>query len=202
MTLKKDRSFTFAIDKLDADETKQQLQGATALSRQVREVVIPEVDKYTYNVMCVNAGTAPDPIALTAENIYTEILKGNTALDTAEAPETGRSIIVSPEVYALMKRCSDITMGTDIGNEIRLNGVLGILDGCNVIKVPANRLPNDFGFMICHPCATVAPAKLEDYKIHEDPPGISGSLVEGRIVYDAFVLENKANAIYYQRIAE
>lgn len=202
LTLRKDRSFTFAIDKLDTDETKQQLQGASALSRQVREVVIPEVDKYTYNIMCTNAGNRPDPVALTAENIYTEILKGTTALDTAEAPETGRSIIVSPEVYALMKRCSDITMGTDIGNEIRLNGVLGILDGCNVIKVPANRLPDDFGFMICHPCATVAPSKLEDYKIHEDPPGISGSLVEGRIVYDAFVLENKANAIYYQRIAE
>jgi hypothetical protein len=28
--------------------------------------------------------------------------------------------------------------------------------------------------------------------------GISGSLVEGRICYDAFVLENKAKAIYYQ----
>ena len=42
--------------------------------------------------------------------------------------------------------------------------------------------------------------KLEDYKIHRDPPGISGSLVEGRIVYDAFVLENKAKAIYYQAV--
>ena len=41
---------------------------------------------------------------------------------------------------------------------------------------------------------------LEDYKIHEDPPGISGSLVEGRINYDAFVLENKAMAIYYHAI--
>ena len=44
--------------------------------------------------------------------------------------------------------------------------------------------------------------KLEDYKVHTDPPGISGSLVEGRIVYDAFVLDNKAKAIYYQAISE
>lgn len=200
MTLSKDRSFTFAIDKLDTDETKQQLQGASALSRQVREVVIPEVDKYTYGVMCAKAGNKPDPIVLTADNIYTEILNGTTALDTAEAPETNRTIIVSPEVYAIMKQCKAITMETDIGNEIRLKGVLGILDGCNVVKVPANRLPENFGFMICHPCATVAPVKLEDYKIHEDPPGISGSLVEGRIVYDAFVLDNKTKAIYYQEI--
>ena len=40
--------------------------------------------------------------------------------------------------------------------------------------------------------------KLQDYRIHSDPPGISGSLVEGRVVYDAFVLQNKAKAIYYQ----
>ena len=55
--------------------------------------------------------------------------------------------------------------------------------------------------MLCHPCATVAPLKLQDYRIHADPPGISGSLVEGRVVYDAFVLQNKAKAIYYQAIA-
>ena len=48
MTLKKDRSFTFAIDKLDQDETQNQLAAASALARQNREVVIPEVDSYTY----------------------------------------------------------------------------------------------------------------------------------------------------------
>ncbi len=37
MTLRKDRSFTFAIDKLDKDETTQALQAATALARQLRE---------------------------------------------------------------------------------------------------------------------------------------------------------------------
>ena len=79
-----------------------------------------------------------------------------------------------------------------------LKGVIGILDGMTVQKIPANRLPAGFGFMIAHPCATVAPTKLEDYTIHENPPGISGSLVEGRICYDAFTLDNKVKAVYYQ----
>lgn len=198
MTLKKDRSFTFAIDKLDEDETAGQLAAASALARQNREVVIPEVDTYTYGIMCENAGNKPDAAAITAENIYTEILKGSQALDDAEAPEAGRVLVVTPAVYAVMKKCKDIVMETNIGNELRLQGVIGILDGMNVQKIPANRLPAGFGFMIAHPCATVAPAKLEEYKIHKDPPGISGSLVEGRICYDAFVLDNKAKAIYYQ----
>ena len=194
----RDRSFTFTIDKLDEDETNQQLTAAKALARQLREVVIPEVDAYTYKTMATKAGNKPDAVALTAENIYTEILKASKALDDEEVPETDRQLVVSPEVYQLMKRCKDITMETEIGNDLRIRGVIANLDGTNVIKVPAVRLPEHFGFMLAHPSATVAPTKLADYKIHQDPPGISGDLVEGRIVYDAFVLDNKTKAIYYQ----
>ena len=199
-TLKKDRSFTFVIDKLDKDETAQQLSAASALARQQREIVIPEVDSYVYSVMATGAGTAPEAAALTSENIYSEILKANKALDDAEVPETGRQLIVTPDTHTLMKQCKDITMETNIGNDLRLKGVISNLDGANVIKVPAVRLPEKFGFMLCHPVACVAPVKLEDYKIHEDPPGISGSLVEGRVCYDAFILENKKKAIYYQAV--
>lgn len=197
-TLKNDRSFTFAIDKLDNDETAQQLAAASALARQVREKVVPEVDSYTYGVMCSGAGHKPDAVKLDATNIFDEILKANNALDNAEVPETGRILVVTPDVYTIMKRSKDIIMETDIAEEMRLKGVIAMMDGATVIKVPAVRLPENCGFMLAHPCACVAPTKLEDYKIHEDPPGISGSLVEGRICYDAFVLDNKVKAIYYQ----
>lgn len=120
MALKKDRSFTFAIDKLDQDETAQQLEAAKALARQNREVTIPEVDTYTYGVMCANAGHKPEAKALTATNIYVEILAASQALDDAEVPETDRVLVVTPATYALMKKCKDIAMETDVGNELRL----------------------------------------------------------------------------------
>lgn len=198
--LGKDRSFTFVIDKMDNDETGLQLQGATALARQQRQVVVPEVDSYTYGVMAAGAGTKAEEKELTVDNIYDEITAANEALDNAEVPETNRHIIVTPAVYRLMKKNKDIEMETDVAQNMRLKGVIATIDGASVIKVPANRLPKGFGFMVAHPCATVAPTKLAEYKIHQDPPGISGELVEGRIVYDAFVLENKAKAIYYQAI--
>jgi len=87
-------------------------------------------------------------------------------------------------------------MGADLYNAYP--AFRAVMDGAAVVKVPAVRLPENFGFMLAHPCATVAPLKLEDYTIHENPPGISGALVEGRICYDAFVLDNKAKAVYYQ----
>lgn len=197
-TLAKDRSFTFAIDKLDREETGGVLSGASALARQQREVIIPEVDTYVYGKMVAGAGTKKTTVALSADNIYTEIIEGNNALDNAEVQETGRVLVVTPDTYLLMKRCPDIIMETDVAEDMRLRGVIGNLDGLTVIKVPKNRLPENFGFMIAHPVATVAPTKLEEYKVHQDPPGISGELVEGRIVYDAFVLDNKKMAIYYE----
>lgn len=113
-------------------------------------------------------------------------------------PETDRVLVVTPETYALMKKGKDITMETDIGNDMWLRGVIAMLDGATVLKVPAARLPKDFGFMLAHPSATVAPTKLESYNIHDNPPGISGALVEGRIAYGAFVLDNKSKGIYFQ----
>ena len=198
MTLKKDRSFTFTVDKLDEDETGRALQAASALARQVREVVIPEVDSYVYMVMAENAGVKPEPVQLTVNNIYDEITNATESMDDNEVLEDGRQLIVTPRTYRLMKKSPDIVLNTDMGEDLRIRGVVANLDGMNVVKVPSKRLPQNFGFMVCHPVATVAPTKLEDYKVHKDPPGISGSLVEGRVCYDAFVLDNKVNAIYYQ----
>lgn len=200
MALTRDRSFTFAVDKLDEDETAGQLSAASALARQLRQVVIPEVDAWVYAQMCADAGQKPTALALTAVNLYGEIIKGTNALDNEEVPDTGRVLLVTPDTYLLMKQAPDIVMETDMGNDMRLRGVIGNLDGMTVIRVPAGRLPAKFGFMIAHPVATVAPTKLADYRVHKDPPGISGSLVEGRINYDAFVLDNKADALYYQAI--
>ena len=200
LTLSRDRSFTFAIDAMDADETGQTLTAASALARQLREVVIPEIDGYVFGKMCTGAGTKPAAAELTAANIYGEILKAGAALDAAEVPETGRQLLVTPETLLLMKQSGDIVLETDIGADLRLKGVISNLDGANVIRVPASRVPEGFGCLLAHPSATVAPVKLESYNTHQNPPGINGQLVEGRVVYDAFVLENKKMALYYQAV--
>lgn len=196
-TLRKDRSFTFVIDKMDKDETGGVLSGASALARQQREIIIPEVDQYVYAEMAANAGTKVVDVTLTESNIYDEIIKGTEHLDDEDVPDTGRVLTVVPEVYRMMKKCPDLSLDCDVTEKQRLSGVIAMVDGMDVVKISKKRMPANAGVMICHPVATVAPTKLEDYRVHQDPPGISGELVEGRIVYDAFVLDNKRKAIYY-----
>lgn len=197
LLLKHDRSFIFNIDRLDEDETQGQLEAGTALARELREVVVPEVDTNVYTVMTTGAGNAPSPEALTAKNIYPSILAASQALDDAEVPETERVLVVTPATYALLKQAVEFDH-TEIGAEMRARGVVAMIDGAAVVKVPAIRLPKKFGFMLAHPSATVAPVKLEDFGIHNDTPLSSGTIVTGRVCYDAFVLDNKKAGIYYQ----
>ena len=197
LLLKHDRSFIFNIDRLDEDETQGQLEAGTALARELREVVVPEVDANVYTVMTSGAGNTPSPAALPAKNIYPSVRAASQALDDAEVPETERVLVVTPATYALLKQAAEFD-NTEIGAEMRARGVVAMLDGAAVVKVPAVRLPEKFGFMLAHPSATVAPVKLEDFGIHNDTPLSSGTIVTGRVCYDAFVLDNKKSGIYYQ----
>ena len=199
LLLKKDRSFIFNVDKMDTDETSNQVEAGKALARQLREVVVPEVDKYVYDVMVKGAGAIAEKETLTESNIYLKILQGTEFMDDAEVPDTDRVLVVTPTVYSLLKRAVQFD-NTDVGAEMRAKGVVGIIDGLAVVKVPAARLPEEFGFMIAHPSACTAPVKLEDYGTHNDTPLSSGTIVTGRIIYDAFVLDNKKAGIYYQPV--
>ena len=195
--LNKDRSFIFNLDLADMDETAGQLEAEKALAREIREVVMPEIDKYVYGKMVTGAGTTADAAAIDDTNVYGLILDGSEALDNAEVPEDDRVLIVSPKVYKSMKE-ADIFDNNDVGAEARMLGAVAMLDGMAVIRVPATRLPAGFGFMLAHPSATVLARKLDDFGIHENTPLSSGTIVTGRFIYDAFVLDNKAKGIYYQ----
>lgn len=197
--LSHDRSFIFNIDRLDEDETAGQLAAASALARELREVVVPEVDKNAYSVMTTKAGTTAAAVALSKTNVYAAILAGSQTLDDAEVPDTERVLVVTPAVYAVLKQATEFD-NTEVGADMKKKGVVGILDGMAVVKVPSSRLPAKFGFMIAHPSAAVSPVKLEDYGTHADTVLSSGTIVTGRVCYDAFVLDNKKLGIYYQAI--
>lgn len=201
VAMEKDRSFTFAIDKMDEDETLGALNAGTALARQINEVVIPESDKYVYAKMVTNAGTTATE-TLTSENTYDALATGNAVQDEASVPEQGRIAIFNPIAYKNLKADEKAVLDTEVGQEMRIKGVVGEMDGTLIQKVPARLLPANVNFILAHPVATTFAVKLAEYKIHEDAPGVSGSLVEGRVYYTAFVRNNKKSAIYVSKSGE
>lgn len=204
LTLTKDRSFTFTIDKRSVQDTMGTLEAGKALARQLVEVVIPEVDKYRFAKVVAGADADGGHVktgAVTKNNAYEVVLDGQVKLTDAFVPEEGRKLHVSPEFYKLIKLDPSFVKNSDLGQEVAFKGQVGAIDGLPVILTPTSRLPENVAFVIAHPIATTSPVKLEDYKIHDNPPGINGYLVEGRIRYDAFVLDSKKKAIYVHKTA-
>lgn len=195
LMIERDRSFTFALDRIDIDETGDALEVNNAIARQTREVIIPEYDEYIYKKVADNSGTVVNNI-LDKDNIYQSILDANAVLDENFVPETERVLLLTPETYKILKESEYISSSSEIGQDLRIKGVVNVIDGVLVVKVPTIRLPKDLGFILLHKSAVVAPVKLEDIVIHDNPPGFNGTLVEGRFYYDCFILDNKKKAIY------
>lgn len=82
-----------------------------------------------------------------------------------------------------------------MATQIAINGLVGEVDGVYFVKAPKSYFPEKVHFIITNPIVMPSPIKLAEYKIHDDAPGISGYLVEGRVRYDAFVLNKKKDAI-------
>ena len=198
VSMEEDRSFTFAIDKADEDETLGALNAGTALARQINEVIIPEVDTYIYAKMVAGAGKS-EVESLTASNTYDALATANAYQDEEGVPEQGRVAVLAPLTYKYLKADEKAVLDTEVGQDMRIKGVIGEMDGALMQKVQAKRLGTGINFILAHPVATTFAMKLAEYKIHEDAPGVSGSLVEGRIYYTAFVRNNKKKAIYVSR---
>ena len=202
MTISQDRSFTFTIDRMNKEETMMVMDAGAALRRQIDEVVIPEVDKYRLAALEAGAGnTNPTPAAITAANAYTAFLDGDVALTDEKAPQSGRVAFVSPTFYKFIKLDNAFVKQGDLSQQMMINGAIGMVDNTAIIRVPQAYLPADTEFIITHAIAMASPVKLADYKIHDNPPGINGWLVEGRIVYDAFIRDMKKGAIYVYKSA-
>lgn len=196
LTLTQDRAFTMTIDRRSVDDTMGVMAAGAALRRQIDVVCIPEIDTYRINALATGAASGNVISTVPSKtNAYEVFLAAQAALDNAKAPVGGRIAIVTPAFYNMLKLDPSFLKNSDLGQRMLLNGQVGEIDGVPIIKAPASYFPAKTNFVITNPICAPSPIKLQDFKIHDNPPGINGFLVEGRIRYDCFVLTNKANGI-------
>lgn len=197
--LSRDRSFTGVIDRGDWSESMYVSEAGKALARQIDEVVVPEIDIYRLSVWNHTAHTqkshTTDLSATSTANAYDNFLNCGEILSNNKVPIKGRIAYITPHYYRFIKRDPSFTKNSDLAYTDLKNGQIGEVDGVPLIIVPSSYMPYDTDLIMVHPSATTAPLKLEDYKIHDNPPGINGWLIEGREIYDSFVLTAKVGAV-------
>lgn len=203
MTLTQDKAFTYIIDKRTAGDTVGTMEAAATLAENIDNVLIPTVDAYRIATLISNAPTSGTYTNLshiikadvTASNAYSEFLKAQEILDNDKAPVGGRVALVTPGFYNYLKLDNNFIKASEIGQTMLLNGQVGEVDGVAIIKAPSSYFTDGADFVITNAAVMPSPMKIYELKIHDDAPGVSGSLCEARFYYDAFVLNKKADAI-------
>jgi len=193
LTLAQDKGFTTTIDRRNYSDQMMVTEAGAALRRQIDEVIIPHIDIYRIAQLAANAGNTGTGAITDA---YSAFLDGVTTLLNNKAPLAGTFAFISSAFYKAIRLDASFIQASDIAQGMLANGQVGMVEGVPLIYAPASYLPTDVNFIITNRIAAVSPLKLMDYKVHDNPPGINGWLIEGRVFFDAFVLKNKKNAIY------
>lgn len=195
LTLSKDRSVALTVDKGNDTEQMGIKKAGKLVAMQTDEVFTPEFDTYKLSVWGATTNTTGTAAALDNTNVYDKFLTMTSFLDENKVPQGGRMCFVTPKVYNLLKKDASFIKASDMAQQMLVKGQVGEVDGVAIIKVPSTYMPTKTPMIMLHPSCTTAPLKLEECKIHENPPGINGLLLEMRYIYDCFVFESKKNAI-------
>lgn len=196
LVMRQDKGFALTIDRGNNEEQMGSKNAGKMLNLQIAERVVPEVDKYALKVFLKDAGSILTVAAKPTKHIIIEeIGRASQALDDAMVPVSDRFLAVTSEMYSLLRLAPEFVGKEGMGTQTLAKGVVGELFGAQIIKLPTSYLPADCYFVLWHKSSVLVPSKLSDAKVHTDPPGISGDLLEGRWLFDAFVVGARAQGV-------
>lgn len=194
-TMTQDKALSLSIDKGNNVEQFNMKKAGAVMKAHRDEQIIPEVDTYRLAKWAKEAGIhAQLEETPNRDNIVTQIMElHNQQLDKG-VPENV-TLVISRTYLPALKLSNEWSGLDSLGGVTLAKGVIGMFDGMAVKPVTSKKMPAGVAFMLIYKGSVISPMKISDFKGHIDPPGLSGDLLEFRMMYDAFVLGKKADGV-------
>ena len=200
LMLTRDRSFSITIDKGNNSEQMGAKEASRILSIEMNEQAIPEMDKYALGRFADYAGKIVAlEAAPTSENIAQKLSDGMVAMSNKNVPADGRFIFIGWSCFGALRLSNQFIGVESLAKSALVKGAIGTFMGAQVVVVPDDYLKKGDKtcyFIITHKNSVIQPKKVQDYFVKENPAGINGALLEGRFIYDAFVLGGRCDGVY------
>lgn len=194
-TMTQDKSLSLSIDKGNNAEQFNMKKAGAVMKAERDEQIIPEVDKYRLNKWANDAGIHKELAAKTDKtNIVSQIIELHNEMLDAGVPDQ-ITLVITRSYLPALKLSTEWTALDSLGGKTLPKGSIGEFDGMPVKPMTSKKMPANVPFMLLYKGSIIAPMKINDFKGHVDPPGLSGDLLEFRMLHDAFVLGKKANGV-------
>lgn len=195
--LMRKRGFAKTFDETNVTDQMFVKKANVYLKQTWDEVYVPEIDAYRLKVWAQGAGLGGfNDTALTKTNVVERMLTAQAELDNAGVPHENRFVFARASIIIKYKLADEFKTADGIMTKYVIKGQKGEVDGSPLISVPDSRMPEGVDFIIKYKQATADPTKTKKLRANDNVPGICGTLMEGLVRYDAFVLANKANGVY------
>jgi len=200
MTLTQDKAVSLSVDK--GNNTEQMLikNAGKVMALEMREKFIPMFDKYCLGVWGnpANCGTVTELASPSKSNIVDAISAHVTALRNKFATVDDAYCFIGESEYAMLLMAPEFINYNNptFAPQHLEKGVMGKVRGLQIVPVPDSYFTDtNINFVTAKRSAILAPTKIKDMKVHSDPVGISGALLEIRWLFDAFVLTTKKDGL-------
>ncbi len=195
--LSQDKGFSITIDRGNNVDQMNTKTAAKMLNMQIKERVVPFMDRYALKRWAQQAGTIEGlNAAPTRDTIVEKIFDGAKALDNALVPDQDRIMYIPTTYYNMLRLSKEFLAVDNLAEKALSKGYVGMIADMKVIKVPDAYMPSDLYFLITFKGAVLNPNKIKTMRVLSEVAGIDGNVLEGRNYFDAFVLEAKAGGVY------
>jgi len=200
MILTRDRSFAITVDAGNNAEQMDSKQAGKILALEIEEQVVPEMDKYALSKFADFAGKIDVQLSAPDKTTIVATLAGAMAsMSNKNVPNSGRAIYIGWTYFSALRSASEYIGNDTLGKKVLSAGQLGSFMGASVIPVPDDYLKKGSSqcyALITYKNSVMQPKKIQDYFVKQNPPGINGALIEGRFIFDAYVIGAKADGVY------
>lgn len=194
MQLKNDKSYALVVDRGDNSEQQMLKSSGRITSKQTKERVNPMRDQNAFSEWSKHAGHVIELSAAVGKaNIVDVLLDAEVYMNNAGVPTDNRRLYIRNTYHKLLRLSSEFNNCDNLKERFVVKGKLGGLSAFEVIGVPDGWLPPEVEYLAVYKESVFAPRKIQELHVHQNPPGISGHLMEARYIYDAFVFGALAN---------
>lgn len=190
-TMTQDKSLSLSIDKGNNVEQFNMKKAGAVMKAHRDERIVPAIDTYRLMKWAQDAGIHYELTAApTKSTIVTQIITLHNEMLDAGVPDQ-ITLVISRKYLPMLKLSDEWTALDSLGGKTLPKGTIGEFDGMATLPMTSKKMPANVPFMLLYKGSIISPKKINDFKGHVDPPGLSGDLLEFRMMYDAFVLGKK-----------
>lgn len=174
-----DKSYPATVDKANYQDGRYLKTAGAVIEEQNNDVVAPFIEQDFYAKLCAKAGKVIADTAPSSATIMSRLTAIEAAFRNARIPKADRYVVMGTSILQLVRH--SLTSLDNVTDRMLIKGVVGKIGSLNILEAADDDLPTGVHMIAWWKKAAVKAFDIKEAKVHQDPPGINGILIEFRV---------------------